>query len=117
MTTHGDAVKLRRKSHVNEKKAGRQGGGSLQSARLYAARLATSGPRLQGGGVTGECLHTKLDGGHSENIHPSPHFDGFANLPPIDSLHRDELIEEFAQHRPPSRLDDRRAVSCDPYLP
>src|SRR2546425_3738998 len=30
-----------------------EGGGSLPNARLCAARLATSGPRLQGGGVTG----------------------------------------------------------------
>jgi hypothetical protein len=38
-----------------EKKGRRdvEGGGSLPNARLYAARLATSGPRLQGGGVTG----------------------------------------------------------------
>ena len=41
------------KAVKGKKKGGSPGGGSLQSARLLAARLATDGPRLQGGGVTG----------------------------------------------------------------
>jgi hypothetical protein len=56
------------------KKAGRQGGGSLQSARLYAARLATSGPRLQGGEVIGGASFNNSDGCTSRFIH-SGHFE------------------------------------------
>src|SRR5580704_8431595 len=57
------------KALKGKKKGGSPGGGSLQSARLLAARLATDGPRLQGGGVTGGLRLTRFDGSYWPIIH------------------------------------------------